>query len=84
VVLIWYGDRIPSDELKWDRVDLTVNGAAFQDPVYVEMISGKVYQLDKQSWTARGTNTELKGLPVWDSPVMLAERAQVELRKGAN
>ncbi len=83
VVLIWYGDQIPSDELKWDLVDLTINGAAFQDPVYVEMITGKVYQLDKKSWKTRGANTELKGLPVWDSPVMIAERAQVELRKDA-
>ena len=50
VVLVWYNDQIPSDELKWDLVDLTIKKAAFKDPVYVEMITGKVYELDKSAW----------------------------------
>lgn len=82
VVLAWYGDKIPDDELKWDLVDLTIKNTTFQDPVYVEMITGKVYQVDKKTWKTSGANTEFTALPVWDSPVMIAERSQVELRKG--
>lgn len=83
VALVWYSDEIPSDELAWDKVDVTIKGAAFRDPVYVEMITGKVFELDKSAWKSDGGNTRLTQLPVWDSPMMLAERAQVDLQKDA-
>jgi hypothetical protein len=81
VVLAWYSDKIPSDELKWDLVDLTIKGVKFQDPVYVEMITGKVYEIGRSDWQSAGQNTAFARLPAWDSPVMIAERAQVEMRK---
>jgi polysaccharide biosynthesis protein PslG len=81
VVLVWYNDRIPSDELKWDMVDVTIKKAIFQNPVYVEMITGKVFEIDKSAWKTEGDITKWTQLPVWDSPVMIAERSQVELRK---
>jgi hypothetical protein len=45
------------------------------------MIAGKVYELDKSAWKSEGGNTALTQLPVWDSPMMLAERGQVEMQK---
>lgn len=83
VVLLWYSDKVPDDELAWDKVDLTVKGAVFQDPVYVEMVTGKVFELGKGSWSSANGNTRLTQVPMWDSPMMLAERAQVPLQSGA-
>ena len=83
VALLWYGDRIPSDELVWEPADLTIKGAAFKDPVYVEMITGKVFDLAPGSWSSEDGSTRLAQVPLWDSPVMLAERAQVPLRQEA-
>ena len=80
VVLVWYGDQIPSDELKWDPVDLTIENTTFKDPVYVEMITGKVFNIDKANWKTNGADVVFTGLPVWDSPIMIAERSQVELK----
>jgi hypothetical protein len=82
VALLWYSDQIPGDDLAWDKVDVTVRGVTFKDPVYVELITGKVYELDKSAWNSADGNTTLTQLPVWDSPMMLAERDQVRLRKG--
>ncbi len=83
VALVWYGDKVPGDELVWEPVDLTVKGVAFKDPVYVEMVTGKVFELAPSSWKSEGGDTRLTRLPVWDSPMMLAERAQVPLRQEA-
>ena len=83
VVLFWYGDKVPGDGLVWDKVDLTIKGATFKDPVCVEMITGKVFELNKGSWSSEGGNTRLTQVPVWDSPMMLAERAQVPLQAEA-
>lgn len=81
VTLLWYSDRIPDDELAWDRINLTIKGVTFRDPVYVEMITGKVFELDRSAWKSEDRSTAYTQLPMWDSPIMLAERAQVELRK---
>jgi hypothetical protein len=80
VLLVWYRDQVPSDALEWDPVDLTIEGATFQDPVYVEMITGKVYELPKSGWKAEGKAVKFTGLPVWDSPIMIAERSKTSLK----
>jgi len=81
VVLLWYSDQVPSDALEWDPVDLTIQGATFRDPVYVEMISGKAYELDRSGWKRDGKAVKFTRLPVWDSPVMIAERSAVDLKQ---
>lgn len=83
VALLWYGDQVPSDALAWEPADITIKGAAFKDPVYVEMITGKVFDLAPGSWSSEDGSTRLAQVPLWDSPVMLAERAQVPLRQDA-
>ncbi|MCE5345548.1 MAG: glycoside hydrolase [Bacteroidales bacterium] len=79
IVLIWYKDQIPGDDLKWDLVDITIKGTNFKDPVYVEMITGKVYEINKAALKNKGGDVSFSKLPVWDSPVMIAERLQVKL-----
>lgn len=79
VTLIWYKDQIPGDDLKYDLVDLTIKGINFKDPVYVEMISGKVYKINRSDWEVVGQNSRFKKLPIWDSTIMIAERSQVDL-----
>ncbi|MDO5580740.1 MAG: glycoside hydrolase [Planctomycetia bacterium] len=78
ILVIWFGDEIPSDSLQWDKVNLTVNGVSFKDPVYVELISGKILSLDK-IWKSSKENAEFKSLPVWDSPMMIVERDQIKI-----
>ena len=80
VLLIWYKDQIPSDDLKWDLINLTINGVNFKDPVYVEMITGKVYEIDKATVINHETEVVFKKLPIWDSPVLITERSLVNLK----
>lgn len=80
VLLVWYNDEIPSDDLKWDMVNLTVKRINFIDPVYVEMITGKVYEINKSSLKNTVDSMSLTNLPVWDSPVMITERSLVNLK----
>lgn len=75
--LVWFDDQIPDNNLEWDEISLTIEGVNFKHPVYVEMISGKVYEMEGQSWYNRGRDVEYKKLPVWDSPVMIVERSLV-------
>ncbi|MDD4192491.1 MAG: hypothetical protein PHI28_14255, partial [Mangrovibacterium sp.] len=80
VLLVWYKDRIPDDEMKWDLVSLTIKNTTFSDPVYVEMISGKVYEIASRDWENKGNDVIFSKLPVWDGVMMIAERAKVPLK----
>jgi len=81
VALVWYKDQIPGDKMEWDLVSLTIKNTTFKDPVYVEMVSGKVYEIDSADWEINGNNIVFKNLPVWDSVMMIAERSQVNFKK---
>ncbi len=74
VVLIWYNDEIPGDDLEWDLIDLTIKNTNFKDPVYVDLMSGYVYEIDNSKWKNKKDNAKFRDLPVWDGVIMIAER----------
>lgn len=80
VLVIWYGDQIPSNSLSWDKVDLTIEGVSFKNPVFVELVTGKILSLDK-IWNSDNGKTTFKSLPVWDSPIMILEKNQIDIRE---
>ena len=79
-MLAWYAHRIPSDALVFDTVRLSVPGVAFKEPVWMDMITGRVYEIDAKDVETKDGATIFKRLPIWDSPILLAERGQVELK----
>jgi|GEM_PF-5281001 len=79
VVLILFNDQIPSDIIEWDPVDIKIKATNFSDPVYVEIITGKVYEIDKATFRANGGDVKFDRLPLWYSPIMIAERSQIPM-----
>ena len=68
---LWFGEKVPSSRLAFERVDLERHaGLALKDPVWVELITGRVFAF-----------ADLKSVPLWDSPVMVAERSAVPLAR---
>ena len=84
VLLVWYAHRIPSDALVFDTVRFSTPGVAFRDPVWMDMITGRVYEIDAKDFETRDGTTVFTRLPLWDSPILLVERGQVELEVGNN
>jgi len=68
VVALWQSDRIPGDSRGFDRAAVAVPGVAFGDPVWVDLVTGRVCEL-----------AGLDRVPVWDAPVLMAERAAIPL-----
>jgi len=78
-LIIWYNDKTPDSNLKWDLVNMTICDIRFKDPVYVELVTGKVYEIDRKNWQKSGKGTAFTNLPVWDSPVLLVELTQIHM-----
>jgi hypothetical protein len=56
-------------------INLSVN-ARFDDPVLIDLLSGKIYQLDKPE--VENNSSVFKDLPLADYPMVLAEKKQID------
>ncbi|MCQ2388096.1 MAG: hypothetical protein MJ138_00080 [Kiritimatiellae bacterium] len=78
--LFWYSDERPSNRLEFDRATLRVPDR-LDAPVWVEMITGRVGEIDAKNVRIEGNETVLSDVPTWDSPVLIADLAAVPLAK---
>ena len=77
--VLWFSDRIPDSGLDWTPVDLEVP-ERMEDPVWVELITGRVFEIPRASVAGRADGTALRQVPMWDSPVIVAPRAAIPLQ----
>ena len=77
---LWFSDARPSSLLEFDRVTVSFPGKKVVDPVWVDMITGRVFEIPAESVKFENDATVLSNIPMWDSPVMITDRLSVPLR----
>ena len=80
VVTIWFNDKIPSDNDEKSYRDFTFYEGQFDQPVWVDMVSGKVYEIPKEQWRKKGNHYEFTKIPVYDAPVLIADKSVLKLK----
>jgi len=80
VITIWFDGDVPSDSLEKTEMEITLEKTAFADPVYVDLRTGKVYQIPGQVIEQKESRCRLKQLPCYDCPVLVAERSVIPLK----
>ena len=76
VRFFWFSDSRPSDTLGFDRVTVWMRPEGLSHPVWVEMITGRVFEIPEKD-IRREKDRLLLTVPMWDSPVMIASRGAV-------
>ncbi len=79
VVTIWQDGEIPSDKIEKASIDLAFPVGNFEQPVYVDLREGRVYEIPSSHWFRRGTVCEFRGIPCYDSPILIADRSLVPM-----
>jgi len=77
--VIWSDEYIPTDSNGTRNISFTFLNGAFDTPVYVDMISGAVYEIPSGQWKKEGNKFTFKDMPVYDAPVLIADRSLVGL-----
>ena len=77
LVVIWENSDTPNDAFVIQPAQVTVKGLAFSKPVWVDLVSGRIYELPPDRILKSGDFTIFKDVPVYDAPVLLAERELV-------
>jgi hypothetical protein len=76
--MVWFGAEMAADEFPMIPVNVTYRGGCeIVDPVYVDLLSGNVYDIPKGRCKAAKGVSVFENIPVYDSPVLVAERAIV-------
>jgi len=74
--LIWFSGNIPTSSLEREYVNMTVEGATLENPVYVDMLSGYIHDISRNTVKVQN-GMQYKGLPLWDSPVLVIEKSEI-------
>ncbi|MFF3348940.1 hypothetical protein [Streptomyces sp. NPDC002779] len=78
IVSVWSGTAKPSESTARTATDLTFTGGDFADPVYVDVRTGAVHDIPAANWSAQGSTYTFKDIPVYDSPVLIADRSVIK------
>ena len=70
VVLFWNASETPSNENKLLKAKVTVESAAFKNPVWVDVLSGNAYAIPETCIKASKGKT-VYSVPAYDSPVFI-------------
>ncbi|MBE7540427.1 MAG: hypothetical protein HS122_18720 [Opitutaceae bacterium] len=80
VAAFWFNDAPPADGNGVDQMQLSLPSGHFTEPVLVDLRTSTVYALAKNQWTVDATGIHLRNVPVYDSPLLLAERSLVPVQ----
>jgi len=72
-VTLWSKEARPAEEYTPKLTTLTVEGN-FKQPVFVDLITGKIYEIPKSQWSKAGKIYTFTVLPVPDYPALIADK----------
>jgi hypothetical protein len=77
VVALWFNDAPPADANGVSLANVTLPAGKFTEPVLVDVRTSTVYALPKANWTQSEKGAVFRALPIYDSPMLIAEKAAV-------
>ena len=76
--LIWYDEATPTNFNQPTPVDVEVAGGKFKNPVWVDLLTGKVYKIPAGDISKHGDKYCFSNLPVYDSPIMVVDQSLIK------
>jgi len=68
---IWYSGRPPSSSQIIKYATITVPYKKFVNPVYVNMLSGKIYKIPQSNYSKSGNSYIFRDIPIYDFPIVI-------------
>lgn len=75
VCVFWDKSSVPSNENTAVRATLTIAQGQFKDPVWVDTITGGVYEIPKERVLVEGDKVTFKDVAVYDAPTFITDRS---------
>ncbi len=80
IASIWFsGGGLPSDAITFTDVNFTLTPADIDNPVWVDVRDGTVRAIPSAAWSRVGDTCTFNNVPVYDSPILIADRSAIAL-----
>jgi hypothetical protein len=77
LLAIWIDSTNVTNSFRATPVSFTVDNGNFKNPVWVDLMTGNIYEIPKKQWIKKGNNFIFTNFPVYDSPVLIVEKSLV-------
>ena len=77
IITLWRSTDRPGANPELENLKLSVPKGTFHDPVWVDLVSGKVYDIDDSLWKTDADSSIFQNVPVYDAVILVAEKAAI-------
>ena len=74
ILVMWDPDDQPRDDNKTFPVMITVENGGFKDPVWADIVTGRIHEIPADSKKIESGKMTLQNIPVYDAPVFITDR----------
>jgi Beta-galactosidase len=75
LLVFWDKSAVPSNQNDTAPATFTIAQGAFTEPVWVDLITGGVYEIPAANITHDGDKLAFKNIPVYDAPTLIADKS---------
>ncbi len=80
VYTIWSDDFIPTESTQTRNLTFTFINGNIDQPIYVDIITGGVYEIPTSQWKKAGNVYTFTNIPVYDAPILIADKSLITLQ----
>lgn len=80
VFTIWIDEYIPTNTNQTREVNFTFLNGNFEQPVYVDILTGGVYEIPATQWSKQANTYTFKAIPVYDSPILIIDKSLINFK----
>jgi hypothetical protein len=77
LLAFWDCSGHPENENPTTPAQFTLTGVTFDEPVWVDTVTGAIYELPQDRCVSAGGKTVLKDIPLYDAPAFITDRRTV-------
>ncbi len=79
VFTLWVDEYIPKDDNTTKLLNFTFTHGNFDQPVFVDIITGRVYEIPARQWRKEGDKYSFTNIPIYDAPVLIADKSLIKI-----
>ncbi len=79
IAAVWFNDAPPAEANGVTLADVSFRAGKFREPVLVDLRTATVYAVPNDRWKQTDRGAEFRSLPLYDSPVLIAEKSAVRI-----
>lgn len=81
LVAVWKDNKTPNNSFVTSPIDIKLENVNFNSPVYVDLLTGHVYEIPKNDWKKVDNQYTFKQIPVYDSPILIVDKSILKFKK---